>query len=1395
MSMSRPYDDVVYDEEDYEQEAGATADASGATADAEPTGLAAVVEALTVTSRRLAELSKSRGFYKADKSKGKNDGKGKGQKGLGKGKSKGSGKNSDKGKGKGKGKPSPSPTKRGLALQRKAIDESLCLGCMQPGHWLRDCPHTNTYTAQLTTVGTVLDAEGTVMDSWMVSCDSVAVAEKKELTVTNPDMAENDIVFSNVNMDENDAVASNDMVHAFAQAPNFDMFATSTAIHDFDMSPKFVKFSDTIAVHEVDMAPKNFKTIESTEVVAVEKVSDPNEVFVFVINMDEQDPHHFPLYDNPKIFLQNTKFEGGVMIADTGCQRQVAGVKWHQNQQQNIKPLQVVPFKDSCSFSFGPHGGMPATARFAYPAGLGGAAVALGVSQVECDAPALFSRPAFEALGAVPDICKGIMHYRALNCSSKLYLAHGHLAIRIDEWPSEPFDWPMSFASNQIEDVWIPGVTDTLPLKPTKLQEACEPVRKPPHADHHVLSSMAEQLALPHDELPGDAVHNEVPGALLRGHVNEAQDQGQNAGYLLSSPDCGDHAEDCHSSSDAKKSGEGIPLRSGQMQAPGWSEKIWCGRQGDAHVRQVRGPLDRVQGQGQELGHVSAKGTSYSQDSVGPAEERLPGARDRSIASENKPSQCGDNKLYEQGIKNIGKGFGKFIGWLAAIAAIAAPNADTSQSQAFAADSSEVGGKGHGRRCEHAQLRQLGTAGGIEGLLTIGGGGIDALPQLRTTETPPSSTCATRDGGGRAGGERVRGASMASQPDNGPPDGRRGGARELRRGADRRSRAIKLEPNALTLHSSADRPLGKEDRGWHPLRSGLQKRLLGTIRSVRQWLTMEARLYGEQAARAHALRQHRCDLVEIYGGYANITAEGLRCGLRALQPVDRVYGLSLDTKKDHQELRQLLLRHRPFLTVWEIRCDPWSRIQHLNYNAEQLEELRQEHRLALEEMSKTIMELKKVDCHFLLENPWGTEFWEQDALQPILQLPDAQLQKGSMCNFGLRGREGYLLKKDTGWCSDLAAVLKEVAVPCPGQHQHEECLGGNAKRAQIYTKKLARAVVKGLLAELRLRGDERFIKPAEDYALWTSALTSSRSSPMLSSSTSSPTSSSSLTLSSTTSPSSLTSPSTWTSTTMATIWYADISRDVEAWRPIMKETAERLHNKVQTTATVKEDTAFYEQITQLVPWKVKQIQIARNPKVRRLPLQLMSQEAVTHRAAVLQLNTGHIQIETEVVDDIKRSPGARFDTPVAYAVFIFGEAPVTSYNPDDNAKPEEIGSKHQEQPVEPEDEWLPHQPGSKDITFPGLQGNVPKWMLSVLMRVHVNLGHPGNEALVRHLAQAGASGEALLAAKHLKCQVCMRTRPPATARPAKVFQAKRFNDRLMMDLVLFEMFPANCTPF
>ena len=202
-------------------EEGADAGANDTTADS----LSAVVEALTVTSKRLAELTKSRGYYQ-DKGKGKPGG-GKPSKGKGKGKSK-----DTKGKSKGKGKPSPTPSKGNLAHQKKALDESLCLGCLSPGHWLRDCPHANTYTAQLTSAGSVLDAEGNIVDhsSWMVTCtpsvSAHAVAEEKELIMPADDGFQDKIdVFENF------------MVHSFDKAP--ESYAADVNIAVFEPNKAF----------------------------------------------------------------------------------------------------------------------------------------------------------------------------------------------------------------------------------------------------------------------------------------------------------------------------------------------------------------------------------------------------------------------------------------------------------------------------------------------------------------------------------------------------------------------------------------------------------------------------------------------------------------------------------------------------------------------------------------------------------------------------------------------------------------------------------------------------------------------------------------------------------------------------------------------------------------------------------------------------------------------------------------------------------------------------------------------------------------------------------------------------------------------------------------------------
>ena len=396
-------DDVIYDEEAQDLPSNDPAQPE----EAWTTEFAQAVEALTVTSKKLADITRARGFYQT------NDKKGKGQsKSKGKGKNmagKSMGKNTSKGKtgkGKGYGKPSPLPNKTNFDSQRPRISEARCLGCNEVGHWIRDCPHQNTYSAQLATVGVVLDAEGAVVDhnTWMTSALAV------ENVVGLPSLLE----------------------------------GVDPLPHPQDLWDRFGNSSYIIT-------------------------------------------------KNPMALIQYAKTDATLMIADTGCQRQVAGVGWHKQRQFEMQPLFPLQRHDHCTFSFGPNAGVPSSCRWAYPVGLGGKMVVLGISQVEVNAPALFSRPAFEALGAVPDVTTGIMHYKALGTSSQLFLSKcGHLAIRIDEWPSEVFAWPVALPDGITPDVWLPGAFS---LKGAKLQKCDQPARPPPHAE--LGTSMAWKVETP----------------------------------------------------------------------------------------------------------------------------------------------------------------------------------------------------------------------------------------------------------------------------------------------------------------------------------------------------------------------------------------------------------------------------------------------------------------------------------------------------------------------------------------------------------------------------------------------------------------------------------------------------------------------------------------------------------------------------------------------------------------------------------------------------------------------------------------------------------------------------------------------------------------------------------
>ena len=1056
------------------------------------------------------------------------------------------------------------------------------------------------------------------------------------------------------------------------------------------------------------------------------------------------------------------------MIADTGCQRQVAGSRWHENRSLEVQPLEAMMCSEKCRFSFGPNEGVPSDKRYIYPAGLGGVFVALGVSSVAVNAPALFSRPSFTVLGAIPNVVTGIMHYTALQTQSKLCLSPcGHLAIRIDEWPQDVFVWPPERALHQFPDVWSPHAAS---LETVTLQKSTIPVRSPPHATVSVASDFAMDAKLASSDVQGVGVcvDSQADGDHLCGLQHEAPSQGCGAQELLPEADSHHNAVKCDRTDPVRCERAQVHQRPGSMSTCVRSPIIRSGRKEHEDLRPMRSKMG--EDHGRQHDSLSPKGQSKCQD-----------ATDSQARSQDQGHGQGQGQERRVGW------MAKALSLLASVFAGAAHNyhiEDGFQGSSFVSSQHVRSGDSyvepplhghHGPCCSPGRLRS-----GLDGGTSISTRRM-VLPTRRSGSSgrefgrsSPDAPSGSGDGrGGRVLSSQTGELSAAKVP----------------RSKDLRGQL----PEDRALHGfSADNPLTHDDMNAESLRSGSRKRLSGNARSLQQVWKVENQIYEGRVGQARLMRNHRYDIVEIYAGMANVTAEALERGLRALQPVDAVHGIRLDTKTDHQRLRQMLKTHRPFLILWEIRCDPWSNINHLNYTLEELEVIRAEQKLSLHEMRLTIEELQPLGCHFLLENPWGTPFWQQDDIQKILQLPGVQLKKGSMCQFGLRGKEGLLLRKDTGWASDLEEVLNQVAVPCStahpsssqqrGHHEHEPCMGGNAKRAQIYTRALAKAVVNGLCSALQHRGDERWLLPKSEEAwTWTCGLdaqpcSSEQWSHMW------------------------TSPTDHCSTDFS-IFYVDINRDETAWQPLLQEAKLRLEDKVSSSAIVKPNSAFFQQIRDLVPWTIHQAQIVRNPKVRRLPQQLFQTHNVTHRAAALLTNDGRIVLETEDVQkEMPTGVTAKFDTPVAFGILVYGEAPETSLVPQDNVQPEPAaGAKALKDQVpssvQAEDMLEPWQPGFNDIRFDVQDGSVPKWVQNVLRRIHTNLGHPSNEALVRYLAQANASGQALLGAKKLQCSVCTRTRPPRQPRPSKAIQSRRFNDRVLLDIVYLKNIHSETFPY
>ena len=253
-------------------------------------------------------------------------------------------------------------------------------------------------------------------------------------------------------------------------------------------------------------------------------------------------------------------------------------------------------------------------------------------------------------------------------------------------------------------------------------------------------------------------------------------------------------------------------------------------------------------------------------------------------------------------------------------------------------------------------------------------------------------------------------------------------------------------------------------------------------------------------------------------------------------------GIKLDGRGDHARLRGLILAHKPFLVIFEIACAAWTHIQHLNYSHEQLQTLKLEQGQAIREMVRTIVAVDEdYGGHFLIENHAYTDFWKHAAM--------LKLSPGTVLSFvlgtcapstseTLRDKDGLLMKKPTGWLSDLPSILDAVGQPCACQTPHGQVLGGNSKRAQVYSPELCKAVVHGLEVALRDAGDERFNALNEAEGVWLAeALTAEESQ--------------------------LESWQPPGEGQLHSAFFLDITRHEDSWLPILKEAEAQLEGKVR----------------------------------------------------------------------------------------------------------------------------------------------------------------------------------------------------------------------------------------
>ena len=186
---------------------------------------------------------------------------------------------------------------------------------------------------------------------------------------------------------------------------------------------------------------------------------------------------------------------------------------------------------------------------------------------------------------------------------------------------------------------------------------------------------------------------------------------------------------------------------------------------------------------------------------------------------------------------------------------------------------------------------------------------------------------------------------------------------------------------------------------------------------------------------------------------------------------------------------QLLREQKPLFLIGSPMCTAFCTWQRLNAQKCDSEAMRRKLTQARTHLNFVVLlyrEQLEGGRYFLHEHPRFATSWDEGCIERLQEIPGVELVHADQCQYGaevnIGVHRGKPIKKPTGFLSNAPKLLEHLRRRCEGRGgecsrqkdgRHAICEGRIARDAAKYSRGLCKAMVRGMLAEMRHTGITR----------------------------------------------------------------------------------------------------------------------------------------------------------------------------------------------------------------------------------------------------------------------------------------------------------------------------------